>query len=576
MRKTILPLLISLAIWSCSGSKNATQLPSDQFSGKGEKATVAFGRVYADGAKEKILGNYEAALTEFEKALDLDPKSAAANYEIGNIYSIQEKNNEALEQYRIAVEIEPDNYWFQLSLAAMLKDLGQPKEAIERFQTLVDQEPKRIELKYELAQLMLNNRRKSDGIAVMNQVEEELGVTEEVSFLKKRVYLSNNDVDNAAREVQKLIDQYPDELAYYGVLADVYSSNGKKSDALKVYEEMLLLDSNNYRLQYSLAEFYRQEGNKAFYKKYLDKAFANPEMSIDDKVKYVLTYYQVDSRSKVEKKEGISFCKKITTAHPHNAKGYALLADFQYFDNQTDEAKKSYIKTLELDSSRFPVWNQLIYIFAEKSDTAELVNYSKRAIVLFPNQPTVYLTYGIGLSQQGNNEKAIEYLKLGKDLVIDNQSLKSQFYSSLGDCYHSIKDNANSDKNYNQALKLDPNNGIVLNNYSYYLSVRNENLALAKTMSAKSNNLAPNQASFQDTYAWILFQLKEYDNALIWIEKAIENSTTPSGEILEHKGDILFKNNDLTEAVKYWEKAKLKGGASLRIDEKINDKTYYE
>ena len=576
MRKTILPLLISLAIWSCSGSKNATQLPSDQFSGKGEKATVAFGRVYADGAKEKILGNYEAALTEFEKALDLDPKSAAANYEIGNIYSIQEKNNEALEQYRIAVEIEPDNYWFQLSLAAMLKDLGQPKEAIERFQTLVDQEPKRIELKYELAQLMLNNRRKSDGIAVMNQVEEELGVTEEVSFLKKRVYLSNNDVDNAAREVQKLIDQYPDELAYYGVLADVYSSNGRKSDAIKVYKEMLLLDSNNYRLQYSLAEFYRQEGNKAFYKKYLDKAFANPEMSIDDKVKYVLTYYQVDSRSKVEKKEGISFCKKITTAHPHNAKGYALLADFQYFDNQTDEAKKSYIKTLELDSSRFPVWNQLIYIFAEKIDTAELVNYSKRAIILFPNQPTVYLTYGIGLSQQGNNEKAIEYLKLGKDLVIDNQSLKSQFYSSLGDCYHSIKDNANSDKNYNQALKLDPNNGIVLNNYSYYLSVRNENLALAKTMSAKSNNLAPNQASFQDTYAWILFQLKEYDNALIWIEKAIENSTTPSGEILEHKGDILFKNNDLTEAVKYWEKAKLKGGASLRIDKKINDKTYYE
>jgi tetratricopeptide (TPR) repeat protein len=576
MRKTILPLLISFVIWSCSGSKNATQLPDDQVSGKVEKATVAFGRVYADGAKEKILGNYDAALTEFEKALDLDPKSAAANYEIGNIYSIQEKNNEALEQYRIAVKIEPDNYWFQLSLAAMLKDLGRSKEAIERFQTLVDQVPKRIELKYELAQLMLNNDRKSDGIAVMNQVEEELGVTEEVSFLKKRVYLSNNDVDNAAKEIQNLIDQYPDELAYYGVLADVYSSNGRKSDAMRIYKEMLLLDSNNYRLQYSLAEFYRQEGNKTFYKKYLDKAFANSEMSIDDKIKYVLTYYQVDSRSKIEKKEGISFCKKITTAHPDNAKGYALLADFLYFDNQTNEAKKSYIRTLELDSSRFPVWNQLIYIFAEKSDTAELVNYSKRAIDLFPNQPTVYLTYGIGLSQQGNNEEAIEYLKLGKGLVIENQSLKSQFYSSLGDCYHSIKDNANSDKNYNQALELDPNNVIVLNNYSYYLSVRNENLALAKTMSAKSNNLAPNQASFQDTYAWILFQLKEYDNALIWIEKAIENSTTPSGEILEHKGDILFKKNDLTEAVKYWEKAKLKGGASLKIDKKINDKTYYE
>ena len=146
----------------------------------------------------------------------------------------------------------------------------------------------------------------------------------------------------------------------------------------------------------------------------------------------------------------------------------------------------------------------------------------------------------------------------------------------MGDAHHSLKNNVESDKNYDNALRIDPNNVIVLNNYSYYLSLRNEDLEKAKRMSAKSNNLAPNQASFQDTYAWILFQLKEYENAKIWIDKAIDNSSDPSAELLEHKGDILFHLGELEEAVEFWKRAKKAGSTSKTIDKKITDKTYYE
>ncbi len=125
-------------------------------------------------------------------------------------------------------------------------------------------------------------------------------------------------------------------------------------------------------------------------------------------------------------------------------------------------------------------------------------------------------------------------------------------------------------------MNIDPNNIIVLNNYSYYLSVRNQDLEKAKRMSAKSNNLAPNQSSFQDTYAWILFQLKEYEEAKNWINKAIDSSSEPSGEILEHKGDILFHLGDADRAVEFWIKAKKSGGTSNKIDKKITDKVYYD
>ena len=576
MRQLLFSFLLILALWSCSGSKNAAQLPREKGQDESEAKEVYFGEVHADAAKEKILGNIEASEKLFQKALDLKPNHPATHYELGNIYSAQKKPQLALEQYAEAVKFDKENYWFQLSYATTLRDLGQNDKAIDMFQKLTKSEPKRIELKYELAQLLLNNGQKPKGIEVINLIEEELGVTEEVSLLKQRVYLSENDIDKAAEEVQKLIDTYPDEISYYGILADTYAANGRREAALQMYEKMLLLDSTNYKIQFSLAEFYRQENNQDLYLSNLEKAFANPGMSIDGKIKYILTFYEVDSKNKEKKQEGIQLCKTLTKAHSEDAKSYALLADFQYFDNQVEAAKESYIKTIALDSGRFPVWNQLIYIFADLGDTSKLVNYSKRAIDLFPNQPTVYLTYGIGLSQQSKNEDAIEYLKLGKDLVLDNPSLKNQFYSSLGDVHHASKNNQASDQNYDKALSIDPNNIIVLNNYSYYLSLRNEDLEKAKRMSAKSNNLAPNQSSFQDTYAWILFQLKEYEKADVWISKAINNSAKPGGVLLEHKGDILYHLGDVEGAIKYWKKAKIIGGASKQIDQKIKDKKYHE
>ena len=167
-------------------------------------------------------------------------------------------------------------------------------------------------------------------------------------------------------------------------------------------------------------------------------------------------------------------------------------------------------------------------------------------------------------------------MEIGKDLAIENQALKSQFFSSLGDLYHEINDYLSSDKSYDQALSLDPNNVYVLNNYSYYLSLRKEKLERAKEMSLKSNRIAPGQSSFQDTYAWILYQLGNYEEALEWINKAIASDQNASAVLLEHKGDILYQLNRPEEALEYWEKAKEKGGASDLIDKKIMEKKLYE
>lgn len=573
LRFTIFTILLFL--FACKSSEDVTYSAKStvQLSDKEEKE---FGRLYIDASKEKILGNIEKSKDLYQKAININPRSAAAHYELGLMHNASGDNQTAFEEFKIANQLDPQNYWYKLSYATFLESQGKIDEAIHLFKELVEENPKQLEIKYELSKLLLNRGKIEEGINYLNMIESEIGVTEEISFLKQRIYLSTNNVEKAANEIELLIQAIPSNVDYYNILANIYLSNEMPLKAAEVLESLEAKNVDDYRVQFSLAQIYKEMGETEKYKKYISLAFENPLMNIDQKVKFILSNYQVSLNEKEKINEAVELAKLIAKAHPDNAKSHALLADFLYFADRDKEAMDSYRRTIELDSSRFPVWNQLLVILSENQESELLLDYGPRAIELFPNQPTLYLIYGLGLSSNEQYEEAIDYLELGKDLVIDNQALKSQFYSTLGDIHHQLKDNKSSDENYEKALKIDPNNIYVLNNYSYYLSIRKENLDKAKQMSLKSNQIAPGQSSFQDTYAWILFQLGDFQEALVWIEKAVSSEANSSATLLEHKGDILFKLNKVDEALIYWKKAQEKGGGSKQLDQKIMDKQFYD
>lgn len=152
----------------------------------------------------------------------------------------------------------------------------------------------------------------------------------------------------------------------------------------------------------------------------------------------------------------------------------------------------------------------------------------------------------------------------------------SQSFSSLGDCYHALKDNVNSDGAYDKALSYNADNAFTLNNYAYYLSVRGEQLDKAAAMSKRSNDLQPGNASFEDTYAWILFKQKNYNDAKVWIEKALADDKTNSAVKSEHYGDIMFYLGNIDAALENWKKAKANGDQSPLLDRKINERKYVE
>ena len=564
---------------SCKSSKITVDKTQTIKAGKGElpeKERIEYEYNFHTGNKEKILGNFEAAANHYAQCIKIDHSKATPFYELAGIYIHLNKHDYALEFAKQAVEIDPTNQWFCVQYADLLQKNKQYDKAVNVYEKLVKSWPGNMDFNLELANALLMAGKNPDAIKIYDHIEETIGVNEEISIQKQRIYLSQGSHDKAIAETKKLIKAFPSEPTYYGMLADLYQSGGMDDKALETFKQILELEPENPFVHLSLADFYNRTDQHEIAFLHLEKAFVNEELDIDTKVKILLSYYVLTEEKNDLKDEAFTLADKLVKTHPNEAKSYAIYGDFLLRENKLEEAREQFRKAVALEKSKFVVWNQLLILDSQLNDFEAMGKESNEALELFPTQPSLYLFNGIANSQKKQYEKAIEMLEAGLTMVIDNKPMEAQFYSSLGDAYYRIAEHEKSDKAFEKALEIEPENFYVLNNYSYYLSLRGENLERAAEMSKKSNELMPNNSSFLDTYGWILFMQGKYSEALIWLEKAMENGGVKSGVILEHLGDTYSKLNETLKAVEYWEKAKNAGGGSEQLDKKIKERKLVE
>ena len=319
-----------------------------------------------------------------------------------------------------------------------------------------------------------------------------------------------------------------------------------------------------------------QSGNEQQSLESIKKVFANEKVDVDTKIKILFPYLQYWEIQKDKKQDAFDLAEILTATHPNEAKGFAIKGDLYYLDTQNDKAMEAYQKSLSLNKDVFQVWQQVMVLYNQKKDWSSLGKTCNDAMGLFPNQSLIYLFKGGAEVQNKEYEKALKSFSKGEKMSGDNDKVRAQFWANLGDAYHNLSRVGESDSAYDRSLKLDPENSYVLNNYSYYLSLRKANLEKAKQMSAYANKLEPDNSSFLDTYAWILFQLNDFTGAKEWQEKAMKAGGDKSGTILEHYGDILFQLGSKEEAIKFWKQAKELGTDSSTIDKKILEGKYVE
>jgi tetratricopeptide (TPR) repeat protein len=274
-------------------------------------------------------------------------------------------------------------------------------------------------------------------------------------------------------------------------------------------------------------------------------------------------------------KEGLQLAQLVIQAHPDEAKAYALQADMYSQAGQLDSALMDYNKAVTLDSTRYTVWYQLMWIYSRREDPNNLLKVSTIVAKKFPQEFMGHYFKGVADFLLQNYPAAIDALNNALMANKAEKGMKADVYSLLGDAYHATGQHPQSDSSYDRALAITPNDATVLNNYSYYLSLRGEQLNKAEEMSRRSLELEPASTNYMDTYAWVLFRLGKYDQAKQWMEKALQaKDAMQNPNMLEHYGDILFNLHEVEKAMEYWQLAKEKGATSVGLARKIAEKRY--
>ena len=192
-----------------------------------------------------------------------------------------------------------------------------------------------------------------------------------------------------------------------------------------------------------------------------------------------------------------------------------------------------------------------------------------------PQLAEAYSQKSIGYFWMGQNEEALDVLSRGLRKVNTDRD-KALLYNLRGDFHHTLGNTPSMYADYDSTLIYDPENISVLNNYAYYLSVEGRDLKRAQRMSAKTLEAEPLNATFLDTYAWILFRMKKYQEALGYMEKALRYLDRDNPEIYEHYGDVLFMCGEKEKALENWHKAVQFNSTSPTLDQKIKQQKYLE
>ncbi len=531
---------------------------------------------FTEGVKNAILEDYPKAINYLRRTLELDPANHAAYYKLAEVLSKTGEYSKAEKSMESALALQDSNKYYYILAADIQSQQGAYAKAASLYESMLkntDAGPQHI---LELAVLYLHIHEYDKAIQAFNDAETVLGVNEQIVLQKQKLYLQQGKLDEALHEGEKLVQNFPGEPAYVVQQAEILLNNQRYDEAKRYLENYLAEQPGQPQAEYLLAKLYQQQNNFGAATAHLKNAFQDPGLELNLKIQEVATLLQQLPRPELEKSLD-SLTKDIVEAHPNEALAYVTRGDYLVATQKKQAARSSYLQALEIDKNNFNVWQNSLSLGLELGRFDSVAREAEKALELFPNQASLYYFSGAANLNQKNYQEAVWALEQGKKLAASNLELAGIFHTHLGDAYNGMKQYAKSDAAYEAALQLNPDNDYILNNYSYYLALRKEKLDLALELTQRLVKKYPDNPTYLDTHAWVLYQLKRYEEARRFLEHAIASqSDQQDGTIIEHYGDVLYKLNQKEEAVNQWKKARGLPNASELLDKKINDRTLYE
>ena len=560
-------VLLGTLVFSCSlfarspraDAKNKKTLP------RAEQASL----FYLEGIKSNVLeGDSARAKAWFKKVLEIDSTHSPSLYELASLTAL-DQTEEALQYSLKANAIDTANTWYKMQLGRLLIATQRYDSALTLYDQLIRMNPNDPD-KYRLKALLYDQLGQPEkALEMLETAENRFGIIELLASHKLQLLLNTQQFDRAMAEARMLVETFPYNEDNYVVLAELYAMMNMNNLAQENYDKALSINPNSMRALASLNDFYKRQNDNVRFLETASKLFRLKEFPLETKLKFYEELFQNPSFVRNNFIQMGELVRTLAITYPEDLRTLELYAKYLIAGGSIEQALQLYKSHVTDSIPQKQIFNDIIGMEAYLKRADSVDKYTTIALERFPEDAELRLqkasvtAYMLEKPQEAIPlfEEALKYAK--------TDSLRSVIYGAIGDNYHTLGDDRKCFKAYDKGMKLDTTNVSIYNNYSYFLSLRNERLDKALEWAQKAVRLDPNNPTFLDTYAWVLYQLGRYEEARIPMRQAISLDSDNNKELYVHYGDILYKLGDRFMASYYWKKALENGYDAQEIENRL-------
>lgn len=536
-----------------------------------------YDRFFIDAMLQRQKGNNDAAFDLLKHCVHIRPEAPEAYFFLAQYYMSLKQNDKAIECFKKAADLEPDNSTYLETLAKAYVTNDNDSLAIGTLEKIVEKETDRIDILEMLVQLYQNRADYDNTIKTLDRLETLEGKNERLTYAKSEIYSLTGDKKAAINEMKKLADQYPNDLNYRGMYGDALLMNGREKEAFDIYTGILKAEPDNYRAQLSMRAYYKQKDMAADADSMTMQLLLNKNTGDDARV-YIMRQEIAESENGGGDSTKILRLFDRMMAQPQASTDIAILyATYMSLKKMPQEKIEAVLeKVLAQTPDNAAARLQLVAYAWQRDDLDRVIELCKAARQYNPDEMAFYYYEGMAHFRKDDNDSALNAFQNGISVIGEHSDpdIVSDFYAVMGDLLYEKGRAAEAYAAYDSCLQWKDDNIGCLNNYAYYLSVNGDSLDKAEKMSYRTVKAEPKNATYLDTYAWILFMQGRYAEAKIYIDQAVQNDSDSSAVILEHAGDIHAKAGDIDGAVELWARAAAKDPANKLLARKIRQRKY--
>ena len=513
---------------------------------------------FLDAICQQEKGNNDAAFDLFRHCLEIDSTRSEAYYYLSRYYLALKQKDIALRYSQKTVELEPDNETYLETLANHYLNQGKYPEAIATLERLTEKNRSREDIIGFLVQLYEKEEDYDNAIRTLARLETIEGKSERLSYAKSNLYSQKGDKKAAIAEMKMLADQYPNDNNYRCLYANTLYINGQKKKAVAIYDKVLKEEPNNRNAQMALLAYYNDQKDTANVNSMIERVLFNKNASTDDRVALMRQVIGESEQHGGDSTRVLQLFHRLLDSPQADSDLALFCASYMNLKKMPNDSIRLVLeKVLEMQPDHAAARLQLVSYAWQADDRDRIIELCRDARQYNPDEMAFYYYQGIAYYQKGQLDDALNAFQNGIGVINSDSdpTIVSDFYAVLGDIMYQKGMEKESIAAYDSCLVWKDDNISCLNNYAYHLSEKGIRLDEAEQMSFRTIKAEPNNATYLDTYAWVLFMQKRYEESRKYIDLTLENDSDTSAEVLEHAGDIYYHVDEKERAVEFWQKA---------------------